>query len=149
MLFFWLVPFICVVKSQDLIAYWRPVPVLEGDFVNALNDTVYEGESKSEIACSLEATRARANLFCFSGISCRFSNLTVVQSWDDASRVNSSLSCRTRLEGCIYQGQLFQLGDLYEVEEECRVCTKWNIMVDFLQDTPMPSTSINLTIIKI
>ena len=50
----------CIVASIQEIR-WRPVPVAEKDF---LNGTVYEGESTTEIACSLEATRALANLNC-------------------------------------------------------------------------------------
>ena len=131
-----------LVRGQEVLYYyWSPVPVPEAEFVNG-NDTVYEGESKTEMACSIEATRALANLFCFEADLCRYSNLTKVQLRDDYLKMNSSLFCRTRLQGCLHNGNLFEYDEIYEVEEECLICVKLEGMKDLLSDTPIPTTGI-------
>ena len=122
------VSFVAVVKAQIDTIYWKNVPTFEEEFL----DDSEVGNSKSEIGCSLEATKKNVTLWCFHNQECRLSNLIKVQSWNDSLLWNqtSIVVCRTKATGCSYQNQILKL---YEEGDSCNICGPGNIMTNLLE----------------
>ena len=85
---------LCVVFAHcsTQFTYWKSVPVLE-------KDLEAEETTKSELTCSLEATKKKVNLWCFANETCRLSMKLAVQSWDDNLIQDSGIPCKTNVTG--------------------------------------------------
>ena len=117
-------------RAQITTTKWDPVPTIEDELKGS-----YEiGNSKSELACSMEATKKNVNLWCFRDQECLLSSVIKVQSWNDAVLWNqtSVFECRTKLIGCVSGGQLYLVNEIMETETSCHKCKAGNVKEDLL-----------------